>query len=51
MKTNIGIDIPPTYHSNKNYQMLQDKRDVGNEETYFRIKICCLGATGKLQHI
>ena len=38
MKTNIGIDIPPTYHSNKNYQMLQDERDVGNEETYFRIK-------------
>ena len=38
MKTNIGIDIPPTYHSNKNSQMLQDKRDVGNEETYFRIK-------------
>ena len=38
MKTNIGIDIPPTYHSNKNSQMLQDERDVGNEETYFKIK-------------
>ena len=43
MKTNIVIDISPTYYSNKNSEMLQDERDVGNEETDFRIKHCCLG--------
>ena len=35
--------------------MLQDEQDVGNEETDFRIKICCLGrifwAADKLQQI
>ena len=38
MKTNIVIDISPTYYSNKNSEMLQDERDVGNEETDFRKK-------------
>ena len=35
--------------------MLQNEQDVGNEETDFRIKNCCLGrifgATHKLQQI